>query len=98
MALIGGLGGRGCLYRGGAGRGGGGGGEGGFRMWLGAKAAGNQGCVGAGNRGFKGRGRGEDEVGGHTAVGPATDAELFRIGDALGDSVVDHGHVVLEVL
>src|SRR5207244_9834058 len=35
---------------------------------------------------------------GHAAVGPAADAELFRIGDALGDSVINHGHVVLEVL
>src|SRR6266478_344414 len=63
-----------------------------------AIAAGHQGDARAGDGGFEARGLGNDEVGGHAAVGPAADAELVGIGDALGYGVIDHGHVVLVVL
>ena len=52
----------------------------------------------AGNGGFEAGGLRDDEVGGDASVGPAADAELVGVGDSLLNGVIDHGHVVLEVL
>src|SRR5260370_7628549 len=62
-----------------------------------AEAAGDQRDARTGDRALKTGGLRDDEVGGHASVGPAADAEFFRISNALGDGVIDHGHVVLEV-
>src|SRR5882762_6182609 len=58
-----------------------------FLVLIVAESAGDQGYARTGDGGLEARGLGDDEVGGHAAVGPAADAEPFRIGDALGDSV-----------
>src|SRR5690242_9540828 len=60
--------------------------------------AGEFGGAGAGNRGFETLRLGDDEVRGDAPVGPAPDAELIGIGNALRYSVVHHGHVVLKIL
>src|SRR5713226_7234498 len=60
--------------------------------------AGEEGASCAGDSGLKPSGLSNDEVRGDAAVGPAADGELVRVGDALSDGLVDHGHIVLKVL
>src|SRR6266403_1259117 len=57
-----------------------------------------KGAAGAGDGGFEAVGLGDDKVRGDAAVGPASHAELARVGNALLDGVIHHGHVVLKVL
>src|SRR5712671_4187656 len=63
-----------------------------------AVEAGVESFAGARDGGFEARGLPDDEVGGDASVGPAANAQLVGIGDALRDGVVDHGHIVLVVL
>src|SRR5215471_1438873 len=51
-----------------------------------------------GNGGFEARGLGNDEVRGDASIRPAAHTELARIGDALRNGIICHGHVVLIVL
>ena len=54
--------------------------------------------TGAGNRGLEPRSLGNNKICGDSAVGPAADSELLRIGNSLRHSVIHHGHVVGEIL
>jgi len=47
---------------------------------------------------FEAIGLRDDEVRGDAAVGPTAYTEFFRIGNALREGVIHHGHVVLEIL
>src|SRR6267378_5609475 len=63
-----------------------------------AVAADEKGATGSRDGGFEAIGLDNDEVRGDATVGPSADAELVRVGDALLDGVIHHGHVVLKVL
>src|SRR5467141_3684442 len=63
-----------------------------------AVAADEKGATGSRNGSFEAIGLDNDEVRGDATVGPSADAELIRVGDALLDGVIHHGHVVLKVL
>src|SRR6267378_7263373 len=54
--------------------------------------------AGAGDGGLEAIGLRDDEVRGDAAVGPTAYTEFFRIGNALREGVIHHGHVVLKVL
>src|SRR5260370_13760357 len=63
-----------------------------------AVEAGKEGASCAGDGGFEARSLRDDEVRGDATVRPSSDAQFVRVGDALSDGVVHHGHVVLKVL
>ena len=67
------------------------------RMLLGAILGNEIGHAGAGNRGFEAGSLRDGPFGHVAAVGPPTNAETIRIGDAFGQKIVDTPSDILEI-